>query len=44
MQIQYDSADLPLPVEGVFKSLVLALQWSAFAAVLQLTEQRGNTM
>lgn len=44
MQIQYDSADVPLLIEGVFNSLVLVLQWSAFDGALQLTEQRGNTM
>jgi hypothetical protein len=44
MQMQYDSVDLPLPVEGVFMSLVLVIQWSAFDAALQLTEHRGKTI
>jgi hypothetical protein len=34
MQIGYDSADVPLPVEGVFKIPVLVLQWSAFDGAL----------
>jgi hypothetical protein len=44
MQIQYDSTDLPLPIEGVFKSLVLVIQWPAFDVALQLSEQRGITI